>query len=192
MVTDLHRRGRRLEVLTTAWNFGEVVATLTLGFLAGSLALVAFGLDSLVEIFASLVVLWHLGRNTGGATRARRLLAGAFVALGLYLGAAGAHGLFERAVPGPSPLGIGFLSSSVVVMVALAVAKRRVGAELPSTPLLANAALTLLDGALAGAVLVALVLDQAAGWWWADPVAALAVAMAALTEGARGWREAAA
>jgi divalent metal cation (Fe/Co/Zn/Cd) transporter len=192
VVTDLRRQGRQLEVLTTAWNFGEVVVALTLGFLAGSLALVAFGLDSLAEIFASLVVLWHLGRNHRGATRARRLLAGAFVALGLYLGVAGAHGLLERAVPSPSPLGVGFLASSVVVMVALAVAKRRVGTQLLSTPLLANATMTLLDGALAGGVLVALVLDQATGWWWANPAAALAVALVALTEGARGWRQAAA
>ncbi|MBO0886584.1 MAG: cation transporter, partial [Acidimicrobiales bacterium] len=176
-----------------AWNAGEVVVTLTLGFLAGSLALVAFGLDSLVEIFASVVVLWHLGRPVAGdGGRARRLVAGAFVVLGLYLGATGAHGLVAGAAPAPSSPGIGFLSATVVVMIALAAAKRRVGTALLSGPLLANATMTLLDGALAAGVLVALVLDQVVGWWWADPVAALSVAAAALVEGTRGFREAAA
>jgi divalent metal cation (Fe/Co/Zn/Cd) transporter len=191
---DLRRRGVRLEALTTAWNVGEVVVTLTLGFLAGSLALVAFGLDSLVEIFASLVVLWHLGRpgtGTGTAGQARRLVSGAFLVLGLYLGAAGIHGLVEHAAPAASSFGIGFLSATVVVMIALAIAKRRVGLALASSPLLANATMTLLDGALAAGVLVALVLDQVVGWWWADPAAALTVAAVALAEGTRGFREAA-
>lgn len=188
---DLRRRGRRLEVLTTAWNVGEVVVTLALGFLGGSLALVAFGLDSLVEIFASLVVLWHLGRPASSdGRRARRLVAGAFVVLGLYLGAAGIHGLAEHAAPVSSTLGIGFLCSTVIAMLALAIAKRRVGTALVSGPLLANATMTLLDGALAAGVLAALVLDQVVGWWWADPVAALAMAALALTEGTRSFREA--
>lgn len=188
---DLRRRGRWLEVLTTAWNVGEVAVTLALGFLAGSLALVAFGLDSLVEIFASLVVLWHLGRpGTGTGGQARRLVAGAFLVLGLYLGATGIHGLVERAAPAASSVGIGFLSATVVAMIGLAIAKRRVGSALVSPPLLANATMTLLDGTLAAGVLVALVLDQVVGWWWADPAAALAVAAVALVEGTGVFREA--
>lgn len=188
----LRGKGRRLELVTTAWNAGEVAAALTLGLLARSLALVAFGLDSLVEVFASLVVLWHLGAlaEVGRSRRARRLVAGAFLVLGIYLTAAGIDGLVSGSVPAQSPAGIAFLGATVVMMVSLSISKRRVGLALPSAPLVANANMTLLDGALATGVLVALVMDLVAGWWWADPAAALVVALVALEEGVDGWREA--
>lgn len=188
----LRRKGRLLEIVTTAWNAGEVVATLILGSLAGSLALIAFGLDSLVEVFASAVVLWHLGGLgvSGRSRRAERLVAGAFAVLGCYLVAAGVDGLVSRSSPAGSPAGIGVLAVTVVAMVLLARSKRRVGRALPSQPLLANATMTLLDGGLAAGVLVALVLDLAVGWWWADPAAALLVAAVAIKEGAEGWHQA--
>ncbi len=187
----LRRRGRHLELVTTAWNAGEVVATLSLGFLANSLALVAFGLDSLVEVFASLVVIWHLGGPAGGGSRrAERLVAGAFGALGLYLAAAGSRGIVTGSHPARSPAGIAVLALTVVAMACLARAKRRVGLALPSPPLLANATMTLLDAALAGGVLLALVLDLVVGWWWADATAALVVAVVAMREGVEGWRKA--
>jgi divalent metal cation (Fe/Co/Zn/Cd) transporter len=187
----LRRRGRRLEVITSAWNVGEVVATLALGFLANSLALVAFGLDSLVEVFASLVVIWHLGAPLGASgRRAQRLVAGAFGVLGLYLAAAGTRGIVSGSHPARSPAGIAVLALTVVAMVCLARAKRRVGLAISSPPLLANATMTLLDAALASGVLLALVLDLVVGWWWADPAAALVVAVVAWREGMEGWREA--
>jgi divalent metal cation (Fe/Co/Zn/Cd) transporter len=169
-----------------------VVVTLTLGFLAGSLALVAFGLDSLIEVFASVVVLWHLGGMDveGRSRRASRLVAAAFVVLGLYLTAAGVNGLLNHSVPARSPVGIGFLAATVVVMVVLGTARRRVGLALPSAPKVSNSTLTLLDGGLAAGVLLALVLDLTLGWWWPDPVVALLVAALATKEGLDGWREA--
>jgi divalent metal cation (Fe/Co/Zn/Cd) transporter len=181
----LRRQGRRLEMATTAWNVGEVAATLSLGFLANSLALVAFGLDSLVEVFASIVVLWHLG-GLGVAGRSRRatgLVSAAFVVLGLYLAAAGIHGLVAGSQPGHSPVGIAVLAATALAMALLARAKRRVGFALPSQPLLASAAMSHLDGALAAFVLGALVVDVTMGWWWADPAAALVVAVLAVKEG---------
>ncbi|HZD65044.1 MAG TPA: cation transporter [Acidimicrobiales bacterium] len=188
----MRRRGRRLELATTVWNAGEVVATLVLGLLAHSLALIAFGLDSLVEVFASLVVLWHLGDlgMSGRSRRAERLVAAAFGALGVYLAVAGIGGLVSHTVAAGSPAGIGFLGATVVVMVVLSRAKARVGQALASGPLLANATMTLIDGSLAAGVLLALVADLAVGWWWANPVAALAVAAVACKEGVEGWRTA--
>lgn len=184
----LHRRGQWLEILTTAWNTLETAVTVTLGLLAHSLALVAFGLDSLIEVFASLVVLWHLedpalpGRNR----RALRLVAAAFLVLGVYLLGAGVNGLVSQAQARPSLPGIAFLGTTAVVMVTLSRAKRDVGLAAGSEPLVANANMTLLDGILATAVLVALALDATGGWWWADPAAALLVSGLALREGADG------
>jgi divalent metal cation (Fe/Co/Zn/Cd) transporter len=187
----LRRKGRRLEVATTTWNIAEVIAALILGFAANSLALVAFGLDSLVEVFASVVVLWHLSglRVEGRSERARRLVSTAFLVLAVYLGAAGIHGLLEHSGPAHSPVGIGVLGASVVAMLLLARSKRRVGSALSSPPLVADANMSLLDGLLAAGVLVALVLDLSLGWWWADPAAALTIAAIAAREGVEGWQE---
>jgi divalent metal cation (Fe/Co/Zn/Cd) transporter len=187
----LRRKGRRLEVATTTWNIAEVIAALILGFAANSLALIAFGLDSLVEVFASMVVLWHLSGLgvEGRSERARRLVSTAFLVLGFYLGAAGVHGLLERSGPAHSPAGIGVLAASLVAMLLLARSKRRVGLALSSPPLVADASMSLLDGLLAAGVLVALVLDLSMGWWWADPGAAIAIAAIAIREGVEGWQE---
>lgn len=191
-VDVLRRRGRRLEIITTAWNAGEVAATLTLGLLASSLALIAFGLDSLVEVLASVVVLWHLGGLSvpRRSRRAWQLVGVLFFGLGLYLCAAAIDGLVARPSPARSPAGVAFLGVTVIVMITLARSKRRVGLQLGSSPLVANATMTLLDGALAGGVLLSLVLDLFAGWWWADPVAALAIGVVAVGEGFDNLRRA--
>jgi divalent metal cation (Fe/Co/Zn/Cd) transporter len=145
----------------------------------------------LVEVFASVVVLWHLSglRVEGRSERARRLVSTAFLVLAVYLGAAGIHGLLEHSGPAHSPVGIGVLGASVVAMLLLARSKRRVGSALSSPPLVADANMSLLDGLLAAGVLVALVLDLSLGWWWADPAAALTIAAIAAREGVEGWQE---
>lgn len=190
---ELRRRARRLEIVTTAWNVGEVVVTVSLGLLAHSLALIAFGLDSLVEVFASLVVLWHLGQleAAGRARRAGQLVSASFIVLALYLTAAGINGLVAGATPARSLAGIGFLGATVVVMVLLSRARRTMGSALSSAPMVANANMGLLDAGLAAGVLVALIGDLVAGWWWADALAALIVAAVAFKEGAEGIRESA-
>ena len=184
-VTDLERTGRRLQRITIAWNLIEVFITIGLGIAAGSLALVAFGLDSLIEVFASLVVLWHMVEDQPDPTRdrrARRLVALAFAALAVYLLAAGLRALLTQAEPESSPLGIAYLGVTAVVMFSLAARKRRVGRDLDNQAFLAEARMTYLDGWLATAILAALALNTAFDWWWADPVAALVVALAAARE----------
>ena len=188
------RRALALEWATIAWNTGEVFITIALGFGARSLALVAFGLDAVVEVFASLVVVWHVGTagrsQTPERTRhALRLVALAFAVLAasLTIGAVGVIASGHRA--GESGWGIAYLAMTALVMFALALAKRRTAATLGSQPLSAEAMLTLLDGGLAIGILLALVANATLGWWWADPVATLLVAAAALAEAGESWRD---
>jgi divalent metal cation (Fe/Co/Zn/Cd) transporter len=186
------QRGRRLQFVTIGWNLGEVFVTIALGVAAGSLALVAFGLDSLVEVFASAVVVWYIADHgaAGRARRALRLVAIAFGLLGVYLIAAAVYNVVGGAATEGSPVGIAFLAVTTVVMFALAHAKRSVARVAGSEPMAAEAEMTFLDGCLAAGVLVALVLDAAAGLWWADPAAAALVAVFCLREAVHNWREA--
>ena len=186
----LERRARLLEYGTTAWNSTEAVITIATGLATHSLGLVAFGLDSCVEVFASLVVLWHLrgsGSDRRRSQRAMRLIAAAFGLLALYLGIAAVHSALKGAEPTRSWLGLAFLAVTVVVMVLLAWGKRVTGVELGNQPLIANAAMTLLDGGLAAGILVAVYLAVEFGWWWADALAAGIVAVVALREAVQAW-----
>lgn len=188
----LGRRARRLEYATTAWNSLEAVVAISTGVAAHSLALVAFGLDSCVEVLASVVVLWHLGgapeeADPARARRAMRLIAVAFATLGLYLLVDAGRSVLTRSVSEPSGLGIVFMAATVVVMFALAWGKRRTGLALGSRPLVANASMTRIDGCLAAGILVALLADRLVGWWWADPLAATVVGLVALNEARENW-----
>ena len=189
----LRRRGLQLVWLTIAWNVVEVFVTIGLGVAAGSIALIAFGTDSTVEVFASLVVVWH-SRDPNATTRrtqrSLRLIAVAFLMLGLVLIVSATARLLAEAVPDESPVGIGYLAVTAVVMFTLGILKRRVGTALGSEPLLAEAHVSLLDAGLAIGVLTALALNSAFDWWWADPLAAMVVALIAFLESWEHWREA--
>jgi divalent metal cation (Fe/Co/Zn/Cd) transporter len=192
----LHRRALRLEWATNGWNAMEVVVTISLGWQAGSLALVAFGLDSVVEIFASTVVIRNLrdDRLDPGDQRVHRslrLIAVAFWALAAFLVVMSGRGLVLAEEPDSSPLGVAYLAVTAVAMFTLARLKKSTGDELESEPVQAEAAMTFLDGCLSLSILVALVLNAWRGWWWADPVAALLVAGFAVSEGVGHWRESA-
>ena len=195
--SGLERLGRRLQWATIGWNSFEVFATIGLGLLARSLALIAFGLDSLVEVFASLVVIWHLTPDAArddDATarrdrRANELVALAFALLAVYLLVSSVRSLLGEVEPESSPLGIAYLAVTAVVMFTLAHFKRRLGHQLDSTPFLAEASMTFLDGCLASTILTALALNSLLGWWWADAVAALLIGAAAAREAWTGLRE---
>ena len=181
------RHGRRLQFATIAWNGIEVVVTIGLGVIAGSLALIAFGLDSLVEVFASLVVVWYIADHAaeGRVTRALRLVGLAFAVL-----VASAYSLITREVADSSPIGILYLGVTAVVMFSLARVKRRVAKAARSEPLAAEASMTFLDGWLATGILVALALNAGVGLWWADPAAAALVALFCFREAAENWVDA--
>jgi divalent metal cation (Fe/Co/Zn/Cd) transporter len=178
----------RLEYATVGWNVMEVFVTIGLGIAARSLALVAFGLDSLVEIFASSVVLWQL-RSGGRTLRAMALVAAAFLVLGVVLLVAAARSLASGSEPSASPLGIAYLAVTASVMFGLATWKRRVGRVLGNHPLATEAGITFLDGLLASGVLVALLANAAFGAWWADGVAAALIGVVAMPEALHSWRD---
>jgi divalent metal cation (Fe/Co/Zn/Cd) transporter len=192
---DLQRRALRLEYATIAWNISEAALTIGLGIAAGSLALIGFGADSVVEVAASVVVVWHLKPHHAvdrpeRTARALRLVAIAFAALAAVLASVSIRDLAAQRVPDESPWGIGYLAITATVMFGLAMLKRRTARALESAPLESEAAMSFLDGWLAIATMTGLALNAALGWWWADPAAALLVAVAAANEARENWGEA--
>lgn len=186
---SLLRKALRLEYGTIVWNGGEAVFTIGLGIAAGSLALIGFGTDSLIEIFASLVVVWHLkGEDYPDRERlALRLIAVAFITLAVILGIAGVRDLLTGRRADESIPGIIYLGLTAVVMFGLSIAKRRIADAMDSSTLRSEATMTYLDGILSAGTMLGLALNAGLGWWWADPSAALIVAIAAFNEGRKAW-----
>ena len=169
---QLLARGRHLEAVTLGWNVIGVIVLTVAAIDARSVALAGFGLDSLIEIGASSVVLWELaGAHEGRRARAMRMIGVAFALLSAYLAIQSTLVLVLEFHPRPSPLGIGWTAATAAVMFLLAVGKARTGAALGNPVLLTEGRITLIDGILATAVLVGLILNAWLGWWWADPLA---------------------
>jgi len=184
-------RGRRLAYLSVASTVVEAGVALFAGIEAGSTALLGFGVDSLIEVFSAAVVLWRLLPGEHGERRERtatRLAGAGLLALAVYVTVAAAITLIERHRPQPSPLGLGMAVVSIVVMQWLARGKRRIAAELESTALQADAVQSQICSYLAGILLIGLGLNALFGWWWADPLAALAMVPLIVTEGLEAWR----
>lgn len=172
-----------LEYVTLGWNVVGIVVLAFAAVAARSVALAGFGLDSLIEIGASLVVVWELSGT--GARRQRhalRLIGIAFGVLAVYLAVQSSVVLSTGYHPRPSIGGIVWTAATSVVMFLLAARKARTGAALGNPVLRAEARVTLVDGLLAVAVLVGLVLNAAAGWWWTDPVAGYVLVFYAVSE----------
>ena len=170
--TSLLRRGRILEAVTLAWNVVGVVILGVAGVLARSVALAGFGLDSLIEIGASTVVLWELAGNDGERERrALRLIGWSFVVLAGYLTVQSSVALAVGHRAEPSALGIVWTAATAVTMFVLAAGKARTGEALGNPVLRSEGRVTFVDGLLAIAVLLGLVLNASLGLWWADPVA---------------------
>jgi divalent metal cation (Fe/Co/Zn/Cd) transporter len=168
----LLRRGRILEALTLSWNVVGIVVLAIAALAAHSVALAGFGLDSLIEIGASTVVLWELsGTGEARQRRALRLIAYSFAALALYLLGQSTWALVSGHRAGHSPAGITWTAITAVAMFALAAGKTRTGNALGNPVLRTEGRVTLIDGILATAVLAGLILNTAAGWWQADPLA---------------------
>ncbi|MBU1226426.1 MAG: cation transporter [Actinobacteria bacterium] len=194
--SSLQRRAIVLEYGTIVWNLGEAVLTIGLGIAAASLALIGFGTDSIIEVFASGVVVWHIAPGhtvdrPERTARALRLVAAAFLLLAVVLATLSIRDLATVRRPEESIWGIAYLAVTALVMFGLALAKKRIAERLESAPLRSEATLTFLDGMLATGTTIGLALNAVAGWWWADPAAALLVAVAALNEARQNWQEAA-
>jgi divalent metal cation (Fe/Co/Zn/Cd) transporter len=170
----LQRRGRRLEWVTLGWNVVGVVVLALTALRASSVALLGFGLDSLIEIGASAVVLWELsGTGEDRQRRALRLIGVAFAALAAYLTVQSVIVLATGHRAAPSSAGIVWTGFTAVLMFGLAAGKARTGRALNNPVLTTEGRVTFVDGVLATAVLIGLVLNAFVGWWWADPLAGL-------------------
>jgi divalent metal cation (Fe/Co/Zn/Cd) transporter len=180
---SLLRRGFALEYATLAWNTVGIFILAVAAVQAKSVALAGFGLDSLIEIGASLVVVWELS-GTGAARQrfALRLIGASFAALAAYLVAQSTVVLINGFHPHHSPLGIVWTAITAAAMFALAAAKAQTGTALGNPVLATEGRVTLIDGMLAAAVLIGLLLNALAGWWWADPLAGYVLMLYALRE----------
>ena len=186
----LGRRAQLLAGASVAYNLVEAAVAVAAGSVAGSIALVGFGLDSLVEVSSGLVILWQFRHQVPQARerQALRLMAWCFFALAGYVGFESVRALAGVGEPRPSPVGIVLAAVSLLVMPLLSWAQRRTGRELASGSVLADSTQTLLCTYLSAVLLAGLVLNATLGWGWADPLAGLAIAAVAVKEGAAAWR----
>lgn len=190
---DLVRRAFLMEYFTVAWMVVEAAVAIISGVIAHSIALIAFGLDSVIELFSALVVIWQLKglaeEQESKERLALRLIAITFFALAAYVTAEAVYDLALKARPEVSIAGITLAAAALVVMPLLSIAKRRLGRRLENAALVADGAESMFCGVLAGILLLGLGLNAAFGWWWADAVAALVVAVFAIHEGWEAWEE---
>jgi divalent metal cation (Fe/Co/Zn/Cd) transporter len=186
----LARRIRLLVAATITYNVIEAVVALTAGTIASSIALIGFGLDSVIEVASAAAVAWQFsGSDPQRRERtALRVIAWSFFALAAYVTIEAVRTLLGAGEAERSTVGIVLVAISVVVMPFLSLAQRRAGHELGSASAVADSKQTLLCTYLSAAVLLGLVLNAALGWWWADPVAALVLAVLAVREGREAWR----
>ncbi|MGI9147230.1 MAG: cation transporter [Chloroflexota bacterium] len=171
------------------WNFVGCGIVLIAAWYAHSVALAGFGLDSVIEIFASVVVVWQLRQSAtpDRERKALRLIGAAFLALALYILAQSAYTLLAGVRPGTSPAGVIWLALTFVTMLLLAYGKGRTGKALDNPVLQTESHVTVVDAYLAGAVLVGLVGNAVLGWWWADPLAGLVIVYYGIKEGLHAW-----
>jgi cation diffusion facilitator family transporter len=188
----LHRRALWLEYFTVGWNVIEGVVAIGAGLLAGSVALVGFGVDSSIEVISALGLLWRLGKagpeatvqeESGAERRALYVVAATFFLLAAYITFEAVTGLLGREAPDRSTVGLVLSVLSLVIMSALAYMKQRTGHQMGSRALVADAAETWVCSYLSLALLAGVGLHELFGWWWADPVGALAMLPVILWQG---------
>ncbi len=190
----LVRRGRKLEYFTIAYNSLEGLIALTAGSIAGSIALVGFGFDSLIEVTSGAVLLWRLHADVDEERRERveeislKIVGACFVLLAIYVSYDSVTSLIRREAPDESLVGIALAAVSLVVMPLLVRAKRKVARAIKSRALIADSKQTELCTYLSAILLGGLLLNALLGWWWADPVAALVMVPIITKEGIEALR----
>lgn len=187
------RLGTRAQLLAGAsviYNLVEAAVAITAGVVAGSVALVGFGLDSVVESFSGVVILWQFRHRLPEIRerQALRLIGVSFFALAAYVTVESGRSLLGSGDPEPSTVGIVLAGSSLVVMPFLSWAQRRTGQQLGSGSVVADSKQTLLCTYLSAVLLLGLVLNSTLGWSWADPLVGLVIAAVAVKEGREAWR----
>lgn len=183
----------RLEYVTLGWNAMEAVVALVAGLLAGSIALVGFGLDSVIEMSSGAALLWRLRsddehRRERAENRALKVVGWSFLALATYVAVDAANALYRRERPEESVAGMAIAAASLIVMPLLARAKRRVAAGLSSGAMHADSRQTDICAYLSAILLGGLLLNALLGWWWADSVAGLIMVPIIAREGMEALR----
>lgn len=189
----LRRRGLQLAWLIVVWDVIEGAVAITAGIAAGSIALIGFGLDSTIEVFAASVVIWQLGGGERARARqapALRLIAITFFVLAAYVSVESVRDLVGGDEAEGSIVGIVLNIVALLVMVPVALAQARVGRALGNPVLIAQSKETWLSNYLSVSLLIGLALNEAFGLWWADPIVALLLAAVALNEGRETWESA--
>ena len=190
------RHALSLEYLTVGWNLVEGAVGVTAALMAGSVALLGFGVDSFIESASGLILVWRLRSESGQASRAdvdrlddraRRLVGVSLFLLAAYVGFEALRSLWARERPEPSLVGLALTACSLAVMGWLARAKRRAASRLGSRALAADAVQTTACWWLSAIALIGLALNAAFSWWWADPVAALGMTVFLVNEGREAW-----
>ncbi len=188
----LVRRTRWLAWIGLGWHLIEAAIAIGAGVVAGSVALVGFGADSVIEAAAGAVVLWLMAGTRSASHRAERraqqLISVSFLVLAGYVGVESVRDLLGAHHPDASWVGIGLAVVTLATMPPLAAAKRRVGQRLGSSATTSESRQTLLCAYLSAALLVGLLVNAALGWWWADPLVAIGIAVIAVREGRDAWR----
>ena len=188
----LERRAKLLAWGGNAWHVIEFAIALGAGIAAGSVALVGFGIDSLIELLAGGVIVWLFSGGRGAShaaeRRAQQLIAASYAILVAYIGVEATRDLLGSHHPEVSWLGIGLAAFTAPTMPLLARAKRRVGRKLNSSATVSEASQNVICAYLSIALLVGLLANALFAWWWADPVAALVIAAVAAREGVESWR----
>jgi divalent metal cation (Fe/Co/Zn/Cd) transporter len=186
----LTRRVRLLVGATITYNVIEAIVAISAGHIASSTALIGFGLDSVIEVASATAVAWQFsGSDPARRERAAlRVIALSFFALAAYVGVESVRSLLGAAEPEHSTVGIVLAALSLVIMPVLSAAQRRAGRELGSVSAVADSKQTLLCTYLSAVLLVGLLLNSLFGWSWADPIAALVIAVVAVREGREAWR----
>lgn len=188
--STLHRRVRFIVGFTISYNVIEAIVAIWVGTLASSAALIGFGLDSVVEVLSAAAIAWQFTRKDPERWEkvTVRAIGLAFFALAAYVTVDAVMSLISQEGPEHSPLGLGITALSLIVMPLLAWFEVRTGRELESKSVMADAKQLILCIYLSGAVFIGLILNTLFGWWWADSVAALVVAVLAIREGLEAWR----
>lgn len=187
---QLSRRAQLLAGASVTYNLVEAVVAISAGIAAGSVALVGFGLDSVVEVSSGLIILWQFRHRLPESReqQALKLMALSFFALATYVAVESVRALLGDHQPDTSSVGIGLAIASLAVMPFLSWAQRRTGRALGSGAVVADSTQTLLCTYLSAVLLLGLVLNATLGWYWADPIAALVIAAVAVREGIDAWR----
>jgi divalent metal cation (Fe/Co/Zn/Cd) transporter len=188
----LERQARLLAWGGNAWHIVEFAIAVGAGVAAGSIALVAFGVDSLIEVAAGLTIVWRFsGSRLASATserRAQQIIAFSYFLLAAYVAVESVRDLASGNEPGVSWVGIGLAAFTAPTMPLLARAKRRVGHALGSAATVGEGGQNMICAYLSVALLAGLLLNALVGWWWADPLAALVIGAVAVREGVESWR----